>query len=227
MPIFNTPLKSIDKAETLRYAGLRDKRSFSDELVQKACNEALLLATPKASWNIYKYDASSGTVFAAPPYKLSGENITSHLENSTEVAVIAVTIGKDLEDSLTGIFNSGQYTHGLLLDAAGTAAVEDAADTVSNLIAEQAKRNGLSAVSRFSPGYGDWDIKDQQKILQLAGGETINITVTETSMLVPRKSITAIIGLQPAPDLPQGNCKKTDCISCTLKNCLARKEHSQ
>ena len=53
---------------------------------------------------------------------------------------------------------------------------------------------GYERTMRYSPGYGDWDLTVQAELLRLVGAEAISVTCTETSILQPRKSVTAVIG---------------------------------
>jgi cobalamin-dependent methionine synthase I len=50
---------------------------------------------------------------------------------------------------------------------------------------------------RFSPGYGDWTLDNQPQVLQLAEAERIGITLTESNIMIPRKSVSAVIGWKP------------------------------
>lgn len=227
MHTFNPPLLKLDKEEARRYAGLKTAESFPERLLETACSEALLLARPQAVWNLYPYTANNGTVAGRPALRLTGEKIRSHLAGAEEVTVLAVTIGPALEEEASRLFAAGQYTAGLLLDAAGTAAVEQTADAVNAHIAAQAARRGLAARTRFSPGYGDWPITDQPAMIALAGGRMISLSVTDSCMLVPRKSITAIIGLVPAAGRDGAACPKAGCASCRQIDCIARKELPQ
>lgn len=223
METLNPPLIKIDKEETRRYAGLRSGAAFPEEMLAAACDEALLLVKPQAVWNTYPYIAASAMVAGPEPYMPRGGEITGHLAKAEQAAVLTVTIGKDLEDEVTRLFAAGQYTAGLLLDAAGSAAVEQAADAANAYIAAQAARQGLTALSRFSPGYGDWPLTDQHAMLALASGEHIGVTVTESCLLVPRKSVTAIIGLAPTGKRTETGCNKNGCEACRKTNCFARK----
>lgn len=228
MPFYHAPLPKIDMSETRRYAGLRGAVEFPEQLLEQACNEALLYVKSRGCWQSYHYAATSGTILSQPSYKLEGEKVLSHLEKAVEIAVLAVTIGPELEQAVSERFAAGEYTFGLLLDAAGTTAVESIADAVNAVIADQAARRGLRALSRFSPGYGDWDIVAQPEILTLSGGRDIEIAVTPSCMLVPRKSVTAVIGLAAASEgLPATNCKPEGCKNCSQQNCPARKETSE
>jgi hypothetical protein len=227
MEIFFPPLARIDIEETRRYAGLRSGADFSEDLLAKACTEALLVARPQAAWNIQPYMSAAATVAAPAPLRLSGKDIARHLAGAEQVAVLAVTIGKNLEAEVSRLFAAGQYTAGLLLDAAGSAATEQAADAANAYIAAQAAKRGLVALTRYSPGYGDWPLTDQQALVALANGERIGVTVTESCLLLPRKSVTAIIGLTPTGKRAAAGCNENGCENCRKENCFARKGFSR
>lgn len=221
MPIFNASLTAIDISETRRYAGL-NKADFPQKLLEDACFEVQMLAQAKGVWELYEYDSKTSTLSANPDYLLKGNKITGYLKEAKKVAVLAVTIGEALEAAITEHFSKGNYAYAVLLDAAGTTAVEMAADQLNKAISQQASKLGFHTLSRFSPGYGDWNITEQPAVLALAYGQTIGIQVTESCMLVPRKSVTAVIGFVPTQTIK--DCTKNHCNNCIQQNCLARKE---
>ncbi|MDF2570859.1 MAG: hypothetical protein K0R55_2463, partial [Sporomusa sp.] len=70
-----------------------------------------------------------------------------------------------------------------------------------------------------------WSVDVQPEILELASGASIDLSVTDTKMLVPRKSVTAVIGLYPyhqALGLPHEQA--IACDKCGQPSCHARKE---
>ena len=226
MPIYNPAIKNLDMNELKRYSGLTKCTEFPQRLLDQACTEAQIISQPKAIWQIYDYDANSATILSPIPLTLPPTAISKHLANSLKVIVIAVTIGAKLEEIVSDYFTRNEYTLGLLLDAAGTTAVEIAADQACELIKQQANKEGYSTLFRFSPGYGQWDITVQPQILSLAHAEEINITATPTCMLLPRKSITAVIGLT-ANVCKTGldrTIQDSKCQQCQQVNCLARKD---
>ena len=228
MPIFHPRLTIIDTEETKRYAGLSRKADFSVELLTEACTQAQLLAIPRGVWQVYAYDQDMHTIMAAEPFVLTADSVIRHLSGAVEVAVMAVTIGIPLEQEVSNLFSQNKYTAGLLLDAAGTTAVEVACDAVCNIIAQHAGRSGLTAGRRFSPGYGGWPIDVQPEILSLAAGATIDLSVTDTKMLVPRKSVTAVIGLYPYHQtLSLPHQQEIACDKCGQPGCHARKETTE
>jgi hypothetical protein len=226
MPIYNPVLKNLDIAEIKRYSGLPPSAQFSPHLLDQACTDAYILAKPRVIWQVYDYQASTRTIMSPHPYTLPSTKVSEHLKNVLQVVVIAVTIGSKLEARVEECFSTDEYTLGLLLDAAGTTSVEIAADQACDFIKQQVSGQGYCTLSRFSPGYGQWDISVQPTILALAHGQEINITCTASCMLLPRKSITAIIGLTPnMSDTTidtSSQCKP--CQQCQQIDCLARKD---
>ena len=75
---------------------------------------------------------------------------------------------------------------------------------------------------RFSPGYGDWDVHAQPDLLRLTQAETIGISLTESFMLRPRKSVTAVIGLLRGADEKKDAPKS--CASCPKSDCPFRQK---
>lgn len=222
MPIYNVALTFIDKAETKRYAGL-NKTTFSEQLIEKACLEAQLLSVSKGSWQIYDYNSCTHTIEIDEPLQIKGNSIQKHLANCDKVIVLAATIGEAIEQKITEYFKLGEYSFSLLLDAAATTAVEMTADQMEKAMLRIAAAQGYRMKTRFSPGYGDWDIKFQPEMLRLAEANNIDMKLTDSYMLMPRKSITAIIGLtsNTAETL---QAQKHNCKQCNKLDCLARKE---
>ena len=89
----------------------------------------------------------------------------------------------------------------LLFDAACSAYAEYMADVCQNEVAEAAARCGLQVRGRFSPGYGDLPLQVQPGLLAaLDAGRRLGITLTDSLLMIPRKSITAIVALTAAQE---------------------------
>ena len=100
------------------------------------------------------------------------------------------------------------------MDAAATAAVEQAADELEKAIAREVAKESLKMRWRFSPGYGDWKLENQKKFFYVTGAPEIGISLTESLMLVPRKSVTAIIGLEKVFSDTKNIKHKKNCANC-------------
>lgn len=217
---YRIPIPTLDTHTVRRYAGLRSS-DFPPARVREAAQTVRLLAVGEGSVRYYPYDSANHTIIAeSGSLTLTSDAIRRHLAEAEEVAVMAVTIGNAVEQAIDTAFCAGEYSHALLLDAAATTATEACADWLNRTITAEARRHGLYTAFRFSPGYGDWDITVQPEIVRLSEGASIGISVTESSMLLPRKSVTAVIPLraQKAEALAHG------CSVCTHQKCPSRKE---
>ena len=153
--------------------------------------------------------------------ELRGRDIYRHLKDARFAALMACTLGMDAERRLrtTG---AQQPLEGAVLDAACSAYVEAAVEQMDQQVKAAAAAHGLAGNWRFSPGYGDWPLDQQPELIRVTKCETIGISLSESKMLVPRKSVTAIIGLykevkgsEEAAHSPNGcaACDKVDCPS--------------
>ena len=219
MPIYNAPLLDIDPQETRRYAGLH-QADFDAHMIEEACMEARLLAKPQGIWTIYDYDTETQTVQAEIPFHIKGKQIAKHLALAEKVILLAATVGDEIETMVTKHFEEGHYAFSVLLDAAATTAVEQIADAMEKTIQPRAAAKGYSMRWRFSPGYGDWPIEQQPEMLRLSHAAAIGIHLTTSMMLVPRKSITAIIGLSQKPECTRD--EQHHCALCARIDCPAR-----
>ena len=221
MPIYNAQILEIDTAEIRRYAGLLKAKNFGEKNIRDACEEALILIDVHGAWEIYNYCAQ--TVKSAPPIKIIGNSVAKHLSGCEKVICMAVTVGFEIEREITKKFERGEYLSSILLDAAATSAVEQAADAMEKNFSAKFSKDGYKMRWRFSPGYGDWNLTEQEKLFKISGAEKIGISLTSALMLEPRKSITAIIGLEKISAEKISSPEKKSCAGCKKFDCPARK----
>ena len=216
MPIYNARIVEVDAAETRRYAGLRKAENFGEKNIRDACAEALLLLNVRGVWEIYDYDDANHTVASEPPFTIVGNSIIKHLAGCEKVICMSATVGEEIEREVTKKFERGDYLASVLLDAAATAAVEQAADEMEKHFALTFAKDGFKLRWRFSPGYGDWNLTEQPKLFAAAGARQIGLNLSSAFMLEPRKSITAIIGLERATSKKICSPQKKSCGNVTL-----------
>ena len=100
-----------------------------------------------------------------------------------------------------------------ILQAASAAMIEAYCDDINRRIKEEAHARGLYVRPRYSPGYGDLALKSQKDFFALLKPEKeTGITLTSSLIMVPTKSVTALIGLS-SHDLP---CILQGCEDCTM-----------
>ena len=106
-----------------------------------------------------------------------------------------------------------------LLDACGSAWVEAGCDEVQAEISDRFP--DLYLTDRFSPGYGDLPLSLQRDICgSLDAPRRLGVQVTDSLLLNPSKTVTAVIGLS---DRPQP-ARIRGCGFCNLREtCQYRK----
>jgi len=153
---------------------------------------------------------------------LESKVIARLLEQCHKVAMFLMTIGKHLEDTACRLAEDGLILQSAVLDAIGSNAAERMADSIQNEVKSVAAQQGLIISPRFSPGYCDWDIKQQQMIFRAVDGDPLGIQLTGTSLMVPRKSISGIIGI----GTPESNVTNYNpCKTCRKRNCSSRRSN--
>ncbi len=142
------------------------------------------------------------------------EVISKLLEKAKKVAIFVMTIGNYLEDAAAQLAQDGLVLQSAVLDSIGSDAAEKLADSVEGQISEVAYNQGLTITRRFSPGYCDWNVTQQKIVFQAMRGDCAGVRLTDGCLMIPRKSISGIIGIGPSEITEYNPCKICDEYSC-------------
>lgn len=126
--------------------------------------------------------------------QVSSYKLFELLKKSFMVYAFALTIGDKLEKRVELLQKNGEISRALVLDAIGSETVDQSANIFHERIREQEMQTGVGITGRYSPGYGDWKLKDQAKLHTFLQSDKINISLTERYMMIPRKSVSAVFG---------------------------------
>lgn len=212
----------IDKNEVLRYLGYRGQNIDAniESLLEECMNELETISKGKYVYNIFDIKrCNKNIILKDTTLSLSGRDINKHLMYSDRCILMAATLGLEVDKHIA-LYSRTDLTKGIILDACASSAVEELCDCVEEEIKDEANDMGYEITSRYSPGYGDFSIRVQKDILDiLKAYERIGLAVNESNIMIPRKSVTAVIGFQKA------KCqeKNDKCSGCSQKNCLYRK----
>ena len=111
--------------------------------------------------------------------------------------VLAATLGWE-GDRMLRECSVRDMAKGVIMQATLAAYLEESLDGLQEQIKKAYAEKGLYLRSRYSPGYGDFPISLQKKVLEWTQApKRIGLTVTESCMLSPTKSVTAFIGFSP------------------------------
>lgn len=209
----------IDKKEVLRYLGygrnqadasVMDKidavsRKMADSLSCRACYEKYPITLDRTGKLCF------GTVSTI------SESLKKNLADCSEVIVFAATVGIEA-DRIISKNSALSPTDAVISQAVGATFIEMWCDILCERFAE--KENGKFLRPRFSPGYGDFPLDEQKEIFKMLDlPRKIGITLTDSLLMVPSKSVTAVIGL----GTKNLSCSKNGCEVCENKDCQYRR----
>ncbi len=122
-------------------------------------------------------------------------------EHAKKVALCICTIGPQIESESSQLMKSDEMMKALILDAIGSEAVEQVARQTDKVLCEKAREIDLWPSKRFSPGYKSWNIEEQRYIFRMIPGEDIGVTLNESLMMIPRKSVSFRINFYKKKEL--------------------------
>lgn len=188
--------------EALRYLGVRGQADAQLTALVEEAFDALEAAAPRHVLAVLPA--------AAVLDAFDSRALAAHLDGCGEAALFAATLGVQA-DQLIRRAEATDTLRATALHACAAAKIEAYCDAVQATL-PQARR------PRFSPGYRDFSLAQQGKLLRLTdAGRRIGLYLTEGHMLVPTKSVTAVVGYGPALDCPADKCARCTKTDCTYR----------
>ena len=193
----------VPGSEVLRYLGYRGQE-ITPELEERIsegiarCKEVSRPASVTATFAVLEADEQLVTLEGCA-VRLEGRDMAQHLCDASEVVLVAATLGVGVDRELRRLSLTDPLGQ-VVFDAAATACIERTVDEVEARIRTDAAARGLYCSWRFSPGYGDLPLSVQPSLLAaLNATRRLGITLTPSNLMVPTKSVTAVVGLHPTP----------------------------
>ncbi len=195
--IENYTLPPVDEKEVLRYAGAQGEEFLS--LIAECAKECAPTLSPKVCY----VELSIAEFYALIPTAKESEGIKRFLGEAKKVVLFAATVGLGV-DRLIARYAQVSPSKAMFFQALGAERIESLCDVFC-------QKHGLGR--RYSPGYGDFPLSAQREIFETLRYDKIGLTLTDSMMLSPTKSVTAIALV--------GGEKKT-CENCEKKDCAYR-----
>lgn len=217
---------TVDPEKVYRLLGRRQgttTRSRSVERKLRRLNDvASGLISPRLTFKAWEVGSTArhlqlknGTVMFSP-------KLARTVRGSTDIICFVATIGRAIEHEIQTCMDNRRLSDGYLLDAIGSTAVEQ---MVQDFCVDMQRWYGFqkrAVTHRFSPGYCDWPVTEQQKLFQLIAADRIGVTLSESSLMQPRKSISGVFGVQPVGSLTTYQ-PYVACTDCRRQDCAARR----
>ncbi len=208
-----------DRKEVYRYLGYRGV--LPDEAVREAAETCIgeleKVCAARGVFLEFPLEQAGGVCFAG--VSVQSVNLGRNLSGCTSVVLMAATLGPG-PDQLIRRARVRSVSSMVIYQAACAAMIEKVCDTLNEEIRERAAQEGLFCRPRFSPGYGDFSLEHQKDFSRLLNmPKTAGITLTESLLMMPSKSVTAVIGLSPE----EKPCPTEGCEACGLTSCAYRR----
>ena len=207
--------------EAMRYLGVGE--TAPESLRRDMAETAALLTAALQPRFIYRYfsleQEAGGFRVVGTELLLKGSTAETMLAQCRQCVLLACTLGVEF-DAMLRREQVRDMSRAVMLDACGSAWVESGCDAAETEL-RAALPEGMHLTDRFSPGYGDLPLEHQRVIGALLDAERrIGLHVTDSCLLNPMKSVTAVIGIADQPQM----ARIRGCGFCSMrKTCQLRK----
>ncbi|MBR3732555.1 MAG: hypothetical protein IKN25_07875 [Spirochaetales bacterium] len=195
------PYKNI-----LTRLGARLSTQISDKdraKIDSAIYTAASYIAPKGVYAFFDCRVDGDKVIVTEPsdgtdiLTMQSSKLALNLSECSEVCLMAVTAGADIVAYRDSRNQSGDTFGAVIADAVGSEYAEAAVELLHGIITQNCLRKGQSVNRmRFSPGYGDLSLSYQHDIAGILRMDKIGVTVSESNIMFPEKSVTAFVGIK-------------------------------
>ncbi len=144
---------------------------------------------------------------------------------ATGLALFAATLGAPVSAEISRLFAHNDPALGYMLDAVSSAAADRLADLMGerfrDRIAGREESAEAGAVLAYSPGYCGWHITAQRRLFAFLRPESIGITLSESCLMQPLKSVSGVLVAGPA-SLHRFRPVFSFCADCRTHECVDR-----
>jgi len=141
--------------------------------------------------------------------------VITQFKNASSFALFICTAGAEISQHAKEVTKNGDPLLSFVFDVIGSVTVEKATDKIQKSLETECQKSGLHISDRFSPGYCEWSVAEQQMLFSLMPENFCGVSLSESSLMSPIKSVSGIIAI--GKDMKQ---KGYQCHWCTEKNCI-------
>lgn len=208
----------IDFSELNRQLGFSDQELPPpfDAYVEKAINDCKGFKDYKGTLRIKPCAVKKGSFSIDEVVFKPGKTICSELSGAEQIALFIATAGKSISHRISH-YRAEDPVLGYVYDALGSLIVEAIGDKIASFATEQSKEKGFKVTNRYSPGYCQWNVNEQHKLFDFFNGKTGGVTLSESALMSPIKSISGVMGIGKAVKYRAHSCELCDLTTCALR----------
>jgi hypothetical protein len=166
-----------------------------------------------------------GSVILEEGPEFRSSKLSKTLKNCDEIVSYVVTLGGNIEYEIKRLMEAKHMAEAYILDAMASAAADNMVATFHQHMKDKYKNQSKQVTLCFSPGYCDWPITDQRKLFGIFDSNELEVELTDSCFMQPRKSISGIFGISQS-DSNQSEQSYNPCLECKRQNCSVRRTHN-
>jgi len=149
--------------------------------------------------------------------------LSKTLEDCEDIVCYIATLGDEIEDEINRLMDEKHLSEAYILDAMASVAVDNMVATFHQRMKNKHENQGKHVTLCFSPGYCDWPITDQKKLFSMFDSNDLDVELTDSCFMQPRKSISGVFGITAFNSNPSSD-SYNPCLECSRKNCSERRD---
>lgn len=210
----------VSRGEVLRYMGCKGAQSEAVMALVEDCLDQLGQACePRHLTAVFPLSFTADGGIDGGCFRTHSRNLSRNLADCHKIIVFAATLGTGA-DHLIHKYSRLEMSRAVVLQAAAAAMIEEYCDQVCSALKAEYEAGGEYLRPRFSPGYGDFPLECQPALLgALEAGKRIGIKLTDSLLMMPSKSVTAVMGISKKPH----RCDVRGCEACGKTDCAYRR----
>ncbi len=188
-----------------------------NQILMELFDAAKKMVTPQCGFVVIPQNSSSASngIIRIDGVEFKTDKIVaSPLKKMSGSALFLGTVGPEFDKWSKETFDDGDPLAGYIIDILGSEIAESIADWLANKIKNYASENWMKCSNRYSPGYCGWSVAEQQKLFRFFPENFCGISLLESSLMKPHKSVSGIIGISSDiewKDYPCDICKVEHC----------------
>jgi len=143
--------------------------------------------------------------------------VTMRMQHASSVALFACTAGPEITAMAADYNRKGKTIHAYIVDSIGSIVVERAMDKIQERLKLQMQERGMNITNRYSPGYCNWDIREQAKLFAMLPDDFCGIRLTDSMLMKPIKSVSGMIGIGEKVIFDRYTCHYCKDVSCIYR----------
>lgn len=207
--------------ELLRYLGMKHGAAPDqniEDLIRQCKEELEEAASFRVVWREYPLTIQDHRIDMTC-LQTQSKSLERNLKDCERILLFAATLGSQV-DVLLHRYGRIQMSKAVVMQAASVAMLETFCDEQNQKLKEEYEAQGWYLRPRFSPGYGDFPLECQKQIAPaLELQKRIGVTLTDSLLMAPSKSVTAVIGVSRL----SRNCTVKGCEVCGKRDCAYRR----